>query len=175
MKHLLLSALTCGAVVGFAGATQAGALLEHASHSNAVNHCQAFTPGPSNTIRNRVIGVENIGAAPVAVACAFHSLESLLYTRPREVTIYTSNTGASPVTVNCTMLVGHFGEAGAYAVNRTVDVPANAQRGPHVRFSAADNPAPLSPTLGDHLVGVNCTLPFGGGLNETELVWDEIL
>ena len=34
----------------------------HTFSGNAVNYCQAFTPGPANTIRNRVIGAENIGS-----------------------------------------------------------------------------------------------------------------
>lgn len=42
----------------------------HSVVGNAVNYCQAFTPGPANTIRNRVVGAENIGP-PIAVACDF--------------------------------------------------------------------------------------------------------
>ena len=175
MNRFLLPTLACGLVLGPTGSANAGLLLEHAFHSNAVNYCQAFTPGPSNTVRNRVVGVENIGAAPVAVACAFHSQESLLYTEPRELTLFVSNTGSATISINCTLLVGSFGEPGAYAVSRSATVAGNSVPGQFIRFTAADNPTPAATTLGSQLVGVNCTLPPGGGINDTELVWDELL
>lgn len=175
MKNSIILSLLGVGLMFVAGGAQAQALLEHAFHSNAVNHCQAFTPGVSNTVRNRVVGVENVGSAPVPVACAFQSEESLIYTLPTELTIHMSNTSAVPVSISCTMLVGYFGEPSQYAVTKTASVPAGSLRGSFVQFTAADNPAPLALTLGDQLIGVNCTLPPGGGLNETELEWNEIL
>ncbi|MGH6610636.1 MAG: hypothetical protein ACRECQ_10285, partial [Burkholderiaceae bacterium] len=88
--HLAASALAFAVGIACSGSVSAQALFDHSFRSNAVNYCQAFTPGSSNTIRNRVIGVENVGSASVAVACAFHSHESLIYTLPRQLTIHTS-------------------------------------------------------------------------------------
>ena len=49
-------------------------LALHTISGNAVNYCQAFTPGPANTIRNRVVGSENVGPNAMNVACNFHSV-----------------------------------------------------------------------------------------------------
>jgi hypothetical protein len=48
-------------------------VLTHHLFANGVDFCQAFTPGPANTIRNRVVGPENVGTAPINVACDFFS------------------------------------------------------------------------------------------------------
>ncbi len=122
-----------------------------------------------------MIGVENVGSEPVAVACSFQSQEALVYTQPKRLQIYTSNTSLQPIAIACTMLVGYFGEPDLYLVTKSVNVAAQTFRGPVIEFDAGDNPAPLSVTLGDSLIGVNCTLPAGGGLNETKLSWSEIL
>lgn len=174
MRTLLLSVLLSAGLL-HSGPSSAQLLLQHAVRSNAVNHCQAFTPGPSNTIRNRVVGIENVGVAPVTVACAFASHDSIIYTLPTSLRVYTSNATSQPASVSCTLLSGYFGESDAYAVTKTVTVPPATVRGPWIEFNSSDNPVPLSITLGDTLLGINCTLPPGVGLNETNLTWAELL
>ena len=81
----------------------------------------------SNTIRNRVVGSENIGP-PIAVACDFEAGVSNVSTNVIAVDMWFSNNGTSgPVTVNCTMLNGWQGATGAVLVNKTAVVTAGTQ------------------------------------------------
>ena len=105
-------------------ATTARATVEYFDFdSNAVNYCQAFTPGPANTIRNRVVGSENVGTATMNVACNFHSMygDNTTASNPSDLYVYFSNNNASgTVTISCTLLTGYQGEAGLnqYTVTR---------------------------------------------------------
>ena len=63
--------------------------------------CQAFTPGVTNTIRNRVVGAENVGANPIAVACVFE-LSDVYFASTATVDnihMYFRNTNLAPVDV----------------------------------------------------------------------------
>jgi hypothetical protein len=87
------------------------AALAEQSHyvsSNAVDKCQAFTPGVTNTIRNRVAGAENVGTQPIAVACAFEVSETygLNSATVDSVYVYLKNGSANEVTISCTLLPG---------------------------------------------------------------------
>lgn len=152
------------------------AIVQRSFSSNAVNYCQAFTPGLSNTIRNRVVGTENIGSSPVAVACAFHSLNDVLnVTDPEQVIMYFSNNSAVNITVNCTMLTGYQGSPAAYAKNKSVTVGAMTSSAQSITYNSTDNPTPGATTLGNPLIGVNCTLPTGAVINQIRMSWTEIV
>src|SRR5688572_9423303 len=112
--------IALGAV--FATADSNAALVVYGSAANAPGRCQAFTPGPTNTIRNRVVGADNIGP-PIAVACDFEAGVSNNSTNVVAVDMWFSYNGSSgPVNVNCTMLNGWQGAAGAVFINKSVSV-----------------------------------------------------
>lgn len=153
----------------FLGADANAALVAYTSAANAPGRCQAFTPGVTNTIRNRVVGSENIGS-PIAVACDFEVELSNTSTNAVEVEMWFSNNGtAGPLTVNCTMLNGWQGADGAVAVNKSVVVTAGAQS--DIVFNSDDTPDPSDTDLGFVLVGVNCTLPTNAVINDTYVSW----
>ena len=143
------------------------------SDSNAVNYCQAFTPGVSNTIRNRVIGAQNIGTATIAVACNYttaHNTSDSTDQNLAQVYQVFSNGAATPVTISCTLLTGvvgfNFGDD--YSVTKTLNLaPGEAA---YIYFDGNDNPTP-SATFNNGAVGVNCNLPPQVYMTDVELVW----
>ena len=159
-----------GAVVA-SGASHA-VVVNKVMAANAPAHCQAFTPGPSNTIRNRVIGSENVGPSPIAVACTFEKPigESASYVQIVDMW-FTNNNAAGTINVNCTLLTGYQGQGGAVIINKSVNIAAGEQEG--IDFTADDTPDGADVDLGDHLVGVNCTLPTGAVINDTYIYWQE--
>jgi len=149
------------------------AVVEHGLAANAPAHCQAFTPGAANSIRNRVVGSENVGAT-MNVACTFEKevAEGVGYVKAVHMYFtYNGATGAS-ATINCTMLNGYQGQGGAVVMNKTATVTAGAGQ-TELMWSAADTPDEGDTDLGFDLVGVNCTLPTGMVINDTYLYWDE--
>ena len=155
----------------FATADSNAALVVYGSAANAPGRCQAFTPGPSNTIRNRVVGSENIGT-PIAVACDFEAGVSNTSTNVIAVDLWFSNNGTSgPVNVNCTMLNGWQGAVGAVLVNKSVSVTAGTQS--EIFYDADDTPDAGDTDLGFSLVGVNCTLPTNAVINDTYVYWGD--
>jgi hypothetical protein len=170
MNHCIKTGLlTLALGTAFMAAESQAALQVYGSAANGPGRCQAFTPGVTNTIRNRVVGSENIGDNPLAVACAFETEFSTNSTDVLEVQVWFSNNTAAQFDVSCTMLNGFQGEAGAIAVNKVTQVAAgNNTAG--VAFAGADLPgAPAD--LGNILVGVNCTLPKGAVINDTYTFW----
>lgn len=156
--------------LAFPGQAQA-AVAEHVVVSNSVNYCQAFTPGPSNTIRNRVVGAENIGST-INVACNFPLLNNGAAggTVPTELEVWFSNNGTAAVTVSCTLLTGYQGDTAAYAVTKSVAIPVGtAQR--FLSWAAADNPTSGATTLGSSLIGINCSMPTNAVINDTYVFW----
>jgi hypothetical protein len=172
MKYVVkASLLTIGLGVAFASADSNAAMALYGSAANAPGRCQAFTPGPSNTVRNRVIGSENIGA-PMAVACDFETTYSEASTNVLAVDMWFSNNStAGPVTVNCTMLSGWQGAEGAVVVNKSVVVTNGTQS--EIQFSSDDTPDDTDTDLGFLLVGVNCTLPTNAVINDTYVFWGD--
>lgn len=176
MNNLLkMGALTVALGLGLHAADSSATVATSATYSNAVNYCQAFTPGPSNTIRNRVIGAENIGAT-IAVACNFHTTTNGSATAGQTnlnyVRVLFTNNSTAATTVSCTLLTGT--SAGVttgftgYAVTKTTTsfAPGAANS---VTFTPADNPTAGAVDLGNILVGVNCTLPTNVILSATVL------
>lgn len=146
-------------------------VAQHVVFSNSVNYCQAFTPGPSNTFRNRVIGSENTGAT-ANLACNFPlsfngSAESTVAT---ELEVWVGNTGTAALTVSCTMLTGYQGDSSAYAVTKVATIAAGGQA--LLEWTAADNPEAGATDLGNVLVGINCSMPRNAVLNDTYVYWN---
>ena len=157
--------IALGAV--FASTDSNAALVVYGSAANAPGRCQAFTPGPSNTIRNRVVGSENIGT-PIAVACDFEAGVSNTSTNVIAVDMWFSNNGTTPINVNCTMLNGWQGAEGAVLVNKSVSVDPGIQS--EILFDGDDLG---EADLGFSLVGVNCILPTKGVINDTYVYWGD--
>jgi hypothetical protein len=172
MKTALNVLLLTGAVgLGFAAGPADAALETIYSLSVAPSHCQAFTPGVTNTIRNRVSGAENIGE-PLALACSFENIGSIQGTFNTVVAAgFYNNSGAANMTINCTNLNGYFGAVGS-TINKTVTIAAvNGSNG--VTFSAADTPSTSDTNLGSFYSGINCTMPTGSIMTWTEARWQE--
>jgi hypothetical protein len=164
--------LTMGLAAAFASVNAPAAVVAYGSAANAPARCQAFTPGPSNTVRNRVIGSENIGAAAIAVACAFEAEFSQTSTDALGVEMYFSyNAASGSASVPCTLLNGWQGAPGQIAVNKTVTVTTTAQG--ELTFGPADTPDTTDTDLGFVLVGVNCTLPQNVVINDTYVFWGD--
>jgi len=141
-----------GTGLGLALGVSAPAFAEtgHYVSSNAVDKCQAFTPGVTNTIRNRVIGAENVGANPIAVACVFELSELYGAGTPivDTVALYLRNGNLAPIDVSCSLLPGDMVDGLGTVSNSTVTVAAGANG--LVSFTGPYN------VLG---IGVNCNLP----------------
>jgi len=172
MEFVTKAASLTLAVAGLVASNSAQAVVTTKGlMANAPAHCQAFTPGPTNTIRNRVVGSENVGAT-MNVACSFEKGFTEDSSYVRGVTMYFNNSNASAsITVNCTLLTGWQGMTGAVAINKSVVVDAHTQTS--LTFSADDTADAMDTDLGADLVGVNCTLPTGAVINDTYLFWDE--
>lgn len=154
--------MTLAIGAAFHTADSKAAMAYQVAWSNAVNYCQAFTPGPANTIRNRVIGSENVGTASIAVACNLTSFDNgAAGNAPIDAFItYFTNSSAADLQVSCTLLTGTAGNltGGSYTVSKTVTVPAGSYG--YVGFDQTDNPTAGATDLGDgYAVGVNCILP----------------
>lgn len=160
------------ATLGFIGTAQS-AIAEHAIRGNSVNYCQAFTPGPANTIRNRVIGAENVGAT-MNVACNFASLTNGAAGAdyPKRLSVYFSNNSAAQISISCSLLTGYAGQSTGYLVTKTVLVAAGSVAISNLSWGPADNPTAGALNLGNSFIGINCTLPTGAVMNDTYLYWD---
>lgn len=153
----------------FAAAGARAATEAYINDANAPARCQAFNPGPSNTVRNRVTGSENIGAA-MNVACAFENVSSFDYaTSVTEAGVQIINNGNAAFAVTCSELSGYFGDSGA-VINKTSDslAPGESQI---VGFTADDTPDTGDTDLGSYAVGIVCNLPTHAVMGETYSIW----
>lgn len=171
---LKMGLLTLGVAAAFHSADSGAVVATYSSFSNAVNYCQAFTPGVSNTIRNRVIGSENVGTTPIAVACNFPLTQNGAAGNGnlKTIEVFFSNGAAADASVSCTLLTGTSAGIGAgpvYAVTKTATVSAGAAN--IIIWTQADNPTPSSPDFGSVLVGVNCNLPAQMTMSATIIQW----
>jgi hypothetical protein len=166
--------LAAGLGLAMNATTAKAAVAYYEFDSNAVNYCQAFTPGPANTIRNRVVGSENVGTATMNVACNFHSMYGApSTTNPLELDVWFSNNNTTgTITVTCTLLTGYQGDTGMYTVTKTTAAIAPGTQQSLV-WDASDNPTAGSTDFGTDLVGINCSLPHGGVINDTYLYWQQ--
>lgn len=172
MNYCIRTALLTVAVgTAFVAAEANAAVVAYASGANATARCQNFVPGPANTVRNRVVGTENVGANPTAVACAFETESSAVSSNALAIEMYFSNNAMSTAAVNCTLLTGWQGATGAVAVNKSVNVTNGTQSG--ISFDANDTPSTTDTDLGFTIVGVNCTIPTNVVINDTYVFWSD--
>ena len=170
MNTMSSSLLLTTAIGLFFAAAPAGAAPEAVyNFSVAPAHCQAFTPGPSNTIRNRVSGAENIGPS-MAVACSFENVgtDSGSFNDSVAIDIYNGTTAS--ISVSCTNLNGFFGSVGV-VITKTVTIAPSATG--TASFSADDTPDAADVDLGSWYSGVNCTLPTGAIMTGTRVSWQD--
>lgn len=173
MLKMGLMTLAIGAA--FHSADSSAVVTTQYSYSNAVNYCQAFTPGVSNTIRNRVIGSENVGTAPIAVACNFPTPDNGAAGQDKlsVLEVIFSNGGTADATVSCTFLAGTSAgvtSGDAYTVTKTVVVTAGAPNA--LVWDNTDNPTAGATDFGNLLVGVNCILPPKMTMGGTVFGWN---
>lgn len=163
------SLATIAVATVFAAAGVQASSQAYINDANAPARCQAFTPGPTNTVRNRVTGSENIGPA-MNVACAFESVSSFDYGTPVvSAGVQVANNGSTPLTVTCSELSGYFGDAGAI-ISKTSDTVAPGES-QYVDFDANDTPDPGDTDLGSYAVGIVCNLPTHAVMSETYSIW----
>lgn len=165
-KSLLL---TTGIGLLFASAPTGAAFVEVVNSAVAPAHCQAFTPGTSNTIRNRVAGAENVGAE-LALACSFENIGTIDGGFSVAVGVRVVNNSAQSMTINCTNLQGFFGAVGSTITKSATLAPGAGQR---LAFSAADTPSTTDTDLGSFFSGVNCTMPTNAVMTQTDLSWQD--
>jgi hypothetical protein len=146
----------------FGASPAALAEQSHYVSSNAVDKCQAFTPGVTNTIRNRVSGAENVGTQAIAVACVFELSETYGMSSAivDDVSVYIKNGSSSPMTVNCSLLPGDPNNLGTL-VTKSVDLAAGETSS--IDYGTGDTGAPWS-VFG---IGVNCSVPPKAIITET--------
>lgn len=171
---LKMGLMTLAIGTAFHSADSRAAVSTHFSDSSAVNYCQAFTPGVTNTIRNRVIGSENVGSAAIAVACNYATTQNtgdMTDQRLSTIAQVFNNGSAASVTISCTLLTGTpgFSLGDAYSATKTLTLAAGAAN--FIVFDGSDNPTP-SATFNNSVIGVNCMLPPHVTMTDVELVWD---
>lgn len=160
--------LTAAIGLGFASAPAVAVPETVTNRAVAPARCQAFTPGPSNTIRNRVAGAENIGAE-LALACSFEHVSTTLDGQPNsQVQVQLYNNGTASITVSCTNLQGDFESVGTTITKSATIAPSASAT---LSFSAADTPSTTDTNLGSKFSGVNCTMPTNAVMTATEVSW----
>lgn len=164
-KSFLLSA-----VIGlaFASASAGAAPETNYALSVAPAHCQAFTPGPTNTIRNRVAGSENIGP-PLALACSFEHVGTGQAGFNTLISVRLVNNSSATMTISCTNLQGYLGAIVGSTITKSVTLAAGGQN--VIQFSASDTPSTTDTDLGSAYSGVNCTMPTNAIMTRTDANW----
>ena len=136
--------------------------------SSSMAHCQAFTPGVTNTITNRVIGSENTGTKNLGIACAFEvDAATMTGDGVQSVTLFLNNHGTAPFNVPCTLAVGPEG-AFSYFISKTTTVDPGVQNS--VTFTPEDGESEDA-GFGDYLVGMTCVLPPKSIVNDTYVAY----
>lgn len=159
-----------GTLAAALGCATAGASSQYyINDANAPAHCQAFTPGPTNTVRNRVTGAENIGAA-MNVACAYENITSFDYgSQTISAGLQIGNNGSTAFTVSCSELSGYFGDAGIVLGKTTASIAPGDST--YVDFNSDDTPDEGDTDLGSYAVGIVCNLPTHAVMGETYSAW----
>ena len=168
------SLLTLAVSAMFAPVNGNAAEIGQIMASSAMAHCQSFTPGVTNTIRNRVIGSENIGDASIGIACAFEvDAGAMTPDGVQSIKLFFNNHSAAAIDITCTAAVGVEGSF-SFFVSKTTNVAADTipSGGPSasVEFTPADSGSP-DPGFGDYLVGLTCQLPKGAVIEDTYVAY----
>ena len=167
--------LVSGLGFAMAASNAQAALSQHEFDGNSINYCQAFTPGPANTIRNRAVGAENVGSVPINMACSWHStFGDSGATNPTSLDVYFYNNSSAAMTVTCSMFNGYQsqGGTGQYLSTKTTASIAPGKQ-VDIFWDKTDNPNTGATDLGNNLININCTLPPGAVANDTYLYWTQ--
>ena len=164
------AALTAAAGFALAAPSAMATVSTYETVFNGPAVCQAFTPGPTNTIRNRVLGAENVGTAAISVACDVMQRFGVGTTPITGLDVWFSNNNASgTVAVTCTLLTGY--QTGSnIAVSKTVNVTVGAQA--KMAWVATDFGTSAT-TFPNYFAGVNCTVPPGIVINDLHVFQPE--
>ncbi len=164
-KSFLLSAAIG---LAFASASAGAAPETNYRLGVAPSNCQAFTPGPSNTIRNRVAGSENIGPE-LALACSFEHMGTAQAGFNTLISVRLFNNSSASMTISCTNLQGYLGAIVGSTITKSVTLAAGASN--VVQFTAGDTPSTTDTDLGSVYSGVNCTMPTNAIMTRTDANW----
>ena len=107
------------------------------------------------------------------VACNFPSMYGgANATNPSDLFVFfTNNNTTGSITVSCTLLTGYQGDATQYAVTKSLTLAPGENN--NLEWHATDNPDSTATDFGTDLVGVNCSMPHGGVINDTYLYWQQ--
>ena len=136
--------------------------------SSSMAHCQAFTPGVTNTITNRVIGSENTGTKNIGIACAFEvDAATMTADGVQSVTLFMNNHGTAAFNISCTLATGFEGDF-TYFISKTTNILPGVQNS--VTFTPEDAGSEDA-GFGDFLVGLTCVLPPKAIVNDTYVAY----
>ena len=141
--------------------------------SSAMAHCQSFTPGVTNTIRNRVIGSENTGAANIGIACAFEvDSGTMTVDGVQSINLFFNNhNAAGTINISCTAAVGAEGAFSQF-MTKDVDVEVGTPSALEWTMDDASDPGAIVDNgFGDYLIGVTCILPPKAIVNDTYVAY----
>lgn len=169
VMRMTLTTAAVGLALASAGASAVTETMYN--EGTAPRHCQAFTPGVTNTIRNRVTGAENVGGSPIAVACAFENVGSASASFTQSATVALYNGGESAATVTCSGLAGYFGATVGTVITKSVTIAPSAAA--LISISAADTPSTTDTDLGSWRYGMNCTIPTAVTMTWTRATWTD--
>lgn len=106
VAHMSMLTLALGGLVSATTASAADVTWHQSSTMSG--NCQSFEPGVTNTLRNRALGVENVGSATGGIACAFEP-QVITGDAPTSYSLLMLwFHGAPGQIVNCTLVAGHY-------------------------------------------------------------------
>ena len=157
LSHASLLVVAIGGLVAAANASAAD--VTYYQSSTVSGNCQSFEPGVTNTLRNRALGVENVGSSTLGMACSFEpqttaSASSGIPTSYTSLDLWFHGTPGQVVT--CTVLTGHYWSASSF-MSKSVTLNASGD-GSLVWNSATTN---WSTTTGKYGLSATCMLPPG--------------
>jgi hypothetical protein len=159
MKVLSHTSLLVVAIGGLFSATNASAAdVTYYQSSTMSGNCQSFEPGVTNTLRNRALGVENVGSSTLGMACSFEPQTT--GGTPGVPTSYNSLTlwfhGTAGQVITCTVLAGHYWSSSSF-MSQSVTLGASGD-GSLTWNSSTTN---WATTTGKYGLSATCMLPPG--------------
>lgn len=130
----------------------------HTDFGSAVAACQGALPAYEGTLRKRPLAMQNEGAAPAFVNCAF-PVENLLW----RFEVSLRSMSGSAASVSCTAVNGYDGGEPRYAT-KTVVLAADGSPASLIWRPADFGGADTFPIM---QVSLSCVLPRGASLGRT--------
>lgn len=104
--HVSMLALAIGGLLSTTDAYAADVTWHQSSTMSG--NCQSFEPGVTNTLRNRALGVENVGSATAGIACSFEPQVTTGDAPTSYNMLMLWFQGPVGAVVNCTVVAGHY-------------------------------------------------------------------